>query len=200
MSFTATDCTLPAESPPRIFFQRNGESLYPTRRSITRLACCASTKSSFIARGFLMASFIASSVISWKTIRSAFFGSTFSACIKCHAMASPSRSSSVARITPSALAVAFFRAVTRFCDFRGITYCGSKFFSTSTPSFPLGRSRTCPYEDSTLYSLPRNFDIVFALVGDSTITNFISVGSFFDDAFHNKHHYDIARYVGFKCS
>ena len=41
-SRTATDCTRPAESPRRTFFQRMGEIWYPTRRSSTRRACCAS--------------------------------------------------------------------------------------------------------------------------------------------------------------
>ncbi len=41
---TATDCTRPADRPALIFFQRTGESSYPTRRSSTRRACWASTR------------------------------------------------------------------------------------------------------------------------------------------------------------
>ena len=40
----------------------------------------------------------------------------------------------------------------------------------SMPIFPVGKSRTCPKEDSTIKPLPRNLEIVLALVGDSTIT------------------------------
>ena len=43
----------------------------------------------------------------------------------------------------------------------------------SIPSLRFGRSRTWPYEDMTLYDLPKNDSIVFAFVGDSTITSFI---------------------------
>src|SRR3989344_205985 len=43
-SFTATDCTLPAESLPRTFFHRRLDSSKPTSLSKTRLACCASTR------------------------------------------------------------------------------------------------------------------------------------------------------------
>jgi hypothetical protein len=39
ISFTATDCTLHAESPVLIFFQRTGESSNHTNLSRTLLAC-----------------------------------------------------------------------------------------------------------------------------------------------------------------
>ena len=55
MSFTATDCTLQAESPFRIFFQSTGETLYHTSLSSSLLACCASTKSKSIVLGFSIA-------------------------------------------------------------------------------------------------------------------------------------------------
>ena len=62
---------------------------------------------------------------------------------------------------------------TVFLDLVGMTYCGSKLFSKSTPSLLLGKSRTWPKEDSTTNPLPKNLDIVFAFVGLSTITSFI---------------------------
>ena len=59
------------------------------------------------------ARWIASRVISWKTIRrTGTFG--FSTSTRCHAIASPSRSSSVASNTSSASATRFFSASTVF--------------------------------------------------------------------------------------
>src|SRR5262245_65496881 len=40
----------------------------------------------------------------------------------------------------------------------------------------LGRSRTCPMEASIRKPFPRNFPIVFALAGDSTITSGVPSG------------------------
>lgn len=54
-SFTATDCTLHAERPVRIFFQRTGETSYQTIRSSIRRDCCAFTRSISIFRGWLIA-------------------------------------------------------------------------------------------------------------------------------------------------
>src|SRR3989344_6955642 len=46
--------------------------------------------------------------------------------------------------------------------------------STSTASlFDFGKSRMCPTDARTVKPEPRYFSIVFALAGDSTITNFI---------------------------
>src|SRR5579864_1108139 len=50
------------------------------------------------------------------------------------------------------------------------TYSVSKWLSTSTPSVLLGRSFTCPYDASTVYPLPRYFEISLTLPGDSTMT------------------------------
>src|SRR3984885_14267099 len=41
---TATVCTRPADSPRRTLSHSKGEILYPTMRSRTRRACCASTR------------------------------------------------------------------------------------------------------------------------------------------------------------
>ncbi len=50
------------------------------------------------------------------------------------------------------------------------SYSGRKPFSTSTDSFFLGRSRTCPRDALTIYLSPRYLLIVLALAGDSTTT------------------------------
>ena len=39
------------------------------------------------------------------------------------------------------------------------------------PSLLLGRSRMCPIDASTVKLLSRNFEMVFAFVGDSTMTS-----------------------------
>src|SRR5256885_2977577 len=57
------------------------------------------------------------------------------------------------------------------------TYSGSKSLSVSTPSVLLGRSMTWPIEASTVKPFPRYFSIVFAFVGDSTITKPFDNGS-----------------------
>src|SRR3972149_1375728 len=50
-------------------------------------------------------------------------------------------------------------------------YCGLKFRFVSTASRFGGRSRTWPYEALTTYPFPRNFVMVLALAGDSTMTS-----------------------------
>jgi len=86
--------------------QRNGLSLKPTRRSTTRRACWALTRRMSISRGDSSARFTASAVISWNSIR--FGERSFSVSARCHAIASPSRSGSEARMTslPSFLTAA----------------------------------------------------------------------------------------------
>ena len=67
----------------------------------------------FSSRIWSLACWMASSVISWNTIR--FTGTLgFSTSSKCHAMASPSRSSSVARMSSSASLRAFLSSATVF--------------------------------------------------------------------------------------
>src|SRR5262249_7252810 len=52
-----------------------------------------------------------------------------------------------------------------------VTYSGWNPFSTSTPSFRVGRSRTCPTVALTSKPRPRYLPMLFALVGDSTTTS-----------------------------
>src|SRR5580692_3169617 len=79
----------------------------------------------------------------------------------------------------SADAASFFN-LARIFSLPGITtYSGSNSLSVSTPSVLLGRSMTWPIEASTVKPLPRYFSIVFALVGDSTITKPLDNGSSF---------------------
>ena len=62
-----------------------------------RRVCCASTRSISIARGWANASRMAASVISLKVTRLCLDAGTLAASATCQAMASPSRSRSVAR-------------------------------------------------------------------------------------------------------
>src|SRR5579883_2603011 len=55
------------------------------------------------------------------------------------------------------------------------SYRGSKPFSISTARSRLGRSLICPSEALTMYCLPRYLLMVFALVGDSTITRAFAI-------------------------
>ncbi len=64
-------------------------------------------------------------------------------------MASPSRSGSVAIRIRSAFRAAFLMSATTLVLSRMTTYCGSKPWSTSTPSLDLGRSMMWPTEAST---------------------------------------------------
>ena len=96
----ATDCTRPADNPLFTLLQRSGEIRYPTIRSSALRACCASTKDISISLAFFKDSFTAFFVISLKVIRYTFLSFcsfNFKACIRCHEIASPSRSGSVAR-------------------------------------------------------------------------------------------------------
>src|SRR6185437_11429039 len=69
MSRSATVCTRPADSPFFTVFQRRGLALYPTSRSSTRRACCASTFFSSMEVAWRMAFCTASRVISWNITR-----------------------------------------------------------------------------------------------------------------------------------
>ena len=97
MSLRAIDWTRPADNPFLTFFQRIGLIEYPTKRSKIRRACCASTKSTSILRGSLNAFLTASLVISLKTTRFLSSKGRPKICAKCQAMASPSRSGSLAK-------------------------------------------------------------------------------------------------------
>ncbi len=72
-----------------------------------RRVCCASTRSMSISRGLANASLIADSVISLKVTRCCLSLATCAASATCQAIASPSRSRSVARIDLSADLAAF---------------------------------------------------------------------------------------------
>ena len=96
-TLNATDCTLPADKPLAIFFHNNGDSSKPTTLSRNLLACCALTKSKSMSLGSEKESIIASFVI-WLNLtleNSYLFGPRAS--LRCHAIASPSLSKSVAR-------------------------------------------------------------------------------------------------------
>jgi len=54
-------------------------------------------------------------------------------------------------------------------------YSGSKSCSISIPNFDLGKSLICPIEATTFVLPPKNFFIVFAFAGDSTIINLSAI-------------------------
>ena len=161
-NLTATDWTLPADNPPAIFRHNNGESVYPTNRSRMRRVSWAWTICSSISRQFFRAFWIASLVISWNTIR--FVGTLgLSSCNRCQLILSPSRSSSVARISSLAPLSAVFNSWTILRLSLGMMYSGANPDSTLIPKFAHfcdlysggissadgGKSRTCPIEAFT---------------------------------------------------
>ena len=81
-------------------------------RSRMRRACCAFTRLMSMARGSWNAFRIALRVISSNSTRLAFSGSTPSSSARCHAIASPSRSRSVANQISLAPLASFLSAVT----------------------------------------------------------------------------------------
>ena len=125
-----------------------------------------------MSRGLDSASATASFVISWNRTRRILPSPLpFSCDATCQAIASPSRSGSVASSTRSAALAAFLISARVFAFSFIVTYFGVKLLSTSTPSSRLGRSRKCPIVALTVKPLPRYLPIVFALVGDSTMTS-----------------------------
>ena len=92
-------------------------------------------------------------------------------CSTCHAIASPSRSGSVAMNTAFAVFAALLSSATVFSLPGIVTYCGSKPCSVSMPMFFTGRSRMWPTVAFTAYAFPRYLPMVFALAGDSTMTS-----------------------------
>src|SRR4030095_15386629 len=120
--------------------------------------------------GSATAFWTASLVISWnRTLWSGARVSSWSA--TCHAIASPSRSGSVARYTARASLAACFSSFRVLVFPLIVTYSGWNPLSTSTPSFRVGRSRTCPIVALTLKPRPRYLPMLLALVGDSTTTS-----------------------------
>ena len=97
---------------------------------------------------------------------------------RCQAIASPSRSGSLARYISSQSFTAPFSSATTFFLPSDISYVGVN-VQPPAPSgtifiapLSLGRSRMCPTELFTVNSDPRYFPIVFAFAGDSTISSF----------------------------
>ncbi len=118
--FTATDCTRPADKPGEIFFHNNGETVYPANLSKILLVSWACTNFISISRVFSNAFKTASLVISRNAILlTGTFG--FSTSSKCHEIASPSRSSSVARINSSTSFNLSFSLLTIFFLSGGVT-------------------------------------------------------------------------------
>ena len=100
-----------------------------------------------------MASSTADLVMALNTTRSmatSFKARRFSSTsMRCHEIASPSRSGSVARISLSAPFTASAMAFTCFCDLVSTSQVMAKSASGSTDPFFDGRSRTCPKLAST---------------------------------------------------
>ena len=132
---TATLCTRPADRAGFTLRQSTGESLKPTIRSSTRRACWAFTRFMSKWRGCSIASRMAGLVISWNTIRLVFCLSSPNTSHKCHDMASPSRSSSDASHTFSALSALARRSATSLAFSSGISYSGSSVLSSMLNSF-----------------------------------------------------------------
>ena len=148
-----------------------------------RRACCASTSGMSIPRGSATALRTADFVISLYVTRLNGFlpaaGSSTSC--RCHAIASPSRSGSLARYISSADLTADLSSETTFSLPSETTYFGVKVhlpspaLSMRIAPFSFGRSRMCPTELLTTKSPPRYLPIVFAFAGDSTIRSFFPI-------------------------
>ena len=125
--------------------------------------------------GLSIAFFMAFLVISLKTILLVLVSSNFNVLKRCQAMASPSRSSSLASHTVLDFFTKSFKSLTIFFLSSLTIYFGLKSLSILTPSSLDGRSTIWPKQEETLKSLPKNLSIVLAFAGDSTITRFSSI-------------------------
>ena len=105
-------CTRPALSPPATFLHNTGEIRYPTIRSRIRRACCALTRSILIGCGCLKASCTSALVTASNVTRFALIGSIPKSTARCQAIASPSRSRSVANQTSVESAASFLSSET----------------------------------------------------------------------------------------
>ena len=147
MRRTATDCTRPAERPRAILAHSSGESSKPTTRSRNRRACWALTRFSSIRPGFRKAASIADWVISLKTTRRKRSGSPPISSCRCQAIASPSRSRSVARYTCSDPSARRLSSETTLSLPGRTSYSASQPLSGSTPmrrtSCARARRRLC---------------------------------------------------------
>ena len=113
ISFKATDWTRPALLPP-VLDCINFDNLKPMIRSSILLVSCDLTIGISILRGSLKASSIAGFVTSWNTTRSYLSSGISKASYKCHEIASPSRSGSLARYTLSAFLASLFNSLIVF--------------------------------------------------------------------------------------
>ena len=104
--------------------------------------------------------------------------SNFKVWKRCQAIASPSLSSSLANQTKSDFFTKDFNSDTIFFLSSVTIYLGLKLLSILTPNSFDGRSEICPKLEATLNSFPKNFSIVLALAGDSTITKFLDINHF----------------------
>ena len=118
-----------------------------------------------------MASCTVCLLISLNITRHFVSGSISRRCARCHEIASPSRSGSVARSTLEAAAASFLISLMVSPLPLIFMYSGSKLSSTFTPSLLLGRSLTWPTDAMTLYLEPRYLLIIFAFDGDSTTSS-----------------------------
>ena len=131
------------------FFHNNGVILNPTIKSRICLPCWAFTKSKFNTPGLIIALLIAVSVISWKIIRLVVYISRLNCWHICHAIASPSLSSSVASITSLDCLIRRF-ILSICCFFDSIIWkLGKKLLLKSTWS-RLDRCVICPKLPITL--------------------------------------------------
>ena len=114
INFTVTDWTLPADKFGLTFLHKTGESSKPTILSKILLACWEFTKLWLISLGELTAFKTAFLVISLKVIRLVSDDFKFKAWSRCHEIASPSRSSSVANHIKSHFFAILFNSLTTF--------------------------------------------------------------------------------------
>ena len=171
ISRSATVCTRPAERPVLIAFHSSGLTLKPTSRSRIRRAIWASTFFASMVVGRSIAAAIASLVISWNRTRLTLPLSFPTASLTCQAIASPSRSGSVAIRIRSASFAALLSSAIAFCLPLTVVNFGANCPSTSTPSSRSGKSRMWPTVAFTVKPFPRYLPIVFAFAGDSTTTS-----------------------------
>ena len=119
--------------------------------------------SSFQFLGFLKLSLTASLVISLKTTRFSLESSSSKIFDKCQAIASPSRSGSLARKTFFAFFACFSILLQQDLFPRIVIYFVRNYLQCRHPFDFFGKSLTCPIEAITLYFLPKYFSMVLLL-------------------------------------
>ena len=128
---------------------------------------CASTRFSSILIRCSIPPLTPELVISVNCTRESFASGTSEAIWA--AIASPSRSGSVARIISDESFAFVLNILKKSFLSSSTTNSIVKSLSTSTPNEPRGKSFTWPTQARTSNSSPRYFDMVFALEGDSTM-------------------------------